>query len=293
MSKRLPLVLHALLFPKKRWIFLLDMISLILLIDRFIQNRNETIFTYVIDSLATYSLIITFISLFKLSKEIKKYALSNDHVHKYYADIQYRMKIKLYVSVSINMFYAVMKLVAGYIYQSIWDVHLGTYYVIICLVRCILLRQINYNALGKNKIIEYKKYQLCSYFVLALNLIFTGIVILMVYKNYTYQYPGYFIYIAAMYTFYTVISAVYNIIKFRRYDSPLINAINIIYFITALVSILGLQTAMLHQFGAETMAEKQFSNGLTGAFICITIFIVSIYMNLHARKEVNKQMTIV
>lgn len=287
-TKQIQKVLNTLLFLKKRWICLLDLLSFIFLVYVFSQNLNHTILAYIFYTIASYTLVVTVISLFELTAGIRKFAFGNSYISRYYSDIQFRMKIKLYFSVSINLSYAILKLIIGGVYRSIWDAHLGTYYIIICIVRCILLKQINYNELGNNKLIEYKNYRLCSYFVIALNIMFTGIVVLMVYKNYTYQYPGYLIYIAAMYTFYTAISAVYNIIKFNKYNSPLLNAINIICFITALVSILGLQTAMLAQFGTEPILEKQRFIGLTGAIICTMIFIVSIYMNLHARTEIGK-----
>ena len=288
MIKRGLIYFDAFLYPKKRWIILFDLLSFILLVYIFSERLNHIFFAYIVYLLAAYSLIITTAALFKAITHIKKDVHHIYHVSRYYSDIQYRMKIKLFMSVSINVSYAGLKLVIGSIYSSIWEIHLGLYYLIICIVRIILLQQVNYRNIGKNKQLEYKKYALCSYFLIALNLVLTGVVILMVYRNYTYNYPGYLIYIAALYTFYTAISAVYNMIKFRKYHSPLINAINIICFITALVSILSLQTAMLTQFGTESIAEKQMANGLTGTVICMSIFMISIYMIIHSKKERKK-----
>ena len=91
-----------------------------------------------------------------------------------------------------------------------------------------------------------------------------------------------------MYTFYAVISAVFNIIKYRKYNSPVLSAAKAISFTTALVSVLSLQTAMLTLFGEEGDMMRQKYNGITGACICVIILIISVYMFVNANRELNK-----
>lgn len=55
-----------------------------------------------------------------------------------------------------------------------------------------------------------------------------GITILVVSKNSGFTYPGMLIYLMALYTFYAVISAVMNVIKFRKYGSPVMSAAKVI-----------------------------------------------------------------
>ena len=75
-----------------------------------------------------------------------------------------------------------------------------------------------------------------------------GMIVLMVRTNSGFTYPGYIIYLSALYTFYTMITAVVNVVKFRKLGSPILSAAKILNFISAMMSILGLQTAMISRF---------------------------------------------
>lgn len=288
MNKQFSTLIPLLLYPKKRWLLFLDCISCGLLYGVFSQNLKDSALAYFTYALSFYSLVITLTFLYNITSKARGSVLQYYHRSSYYTNIQDRMRFKLYTSVSINIAYASFKLLIGCFYQSIWDIHLGIYYFILCMIRFILLRQVNYHDLGINKLQEYQKHQLCGYFLIVLNFILTGVVLLMVWRNYTYHYPGYMIYIVAMYTFYTTISAVVNGIKFRKYGSPLINAIHIITFITALVSLLSLQTAMLTQFGEESITQKQLANGFSGGIICMLIFLISLFMILNDHRKLKQ-----
>ena len=85
--------------------------------------------------------------------------------------------------------------------------------------------------------------------MLILNFALAGVVIQIVRAGRGYHYPGVLIYIAAMFMFYAVILAVFNLVKYRKYDSPAISAAKAINFMADAVSILSLQTAMLAEFG--------------------------------------------
>lgn len=97
------------------------------------------------------------------------------------------------------------------------------------------------------------------------------------------------IYVAAMYAFYAIINAGINIIRYGKYDSPIINAANIICFITALVSMFSLQTAMLTQFGEHSLHENQMVNALTGSIISITILTITIFMVYTSNLQISKE----
>ena len=43
-----------------------------------------------------------------------------------------------------------------------------------------------------------------------------GMIVLMVRTNSGFTYPGYIIYLSALYTFYTMITVVVNVVKFRK-----------------------------------------------------------------------------
>ena len=98
-------------------------------------------------------------------------------------------------------------------------------------------------------------------------------------------YPGYIIYLSALYTFYTMITAVVNVVKFRKLGSLILFAAKILNFISAMMSILGLQTAMISRFLENGDNYRKTMNVITGGFVyCIVIF-VAVFMLICSRKN--------
>lgn len=65
---------------------------------------------------------------------------------------------------------------------------------------------------------------MCGIVLMILDWALAGMTILVVRKNSGFTYPGMLIYLMAMYTFYAVITAVRNVIRFRKYGSPVLSA---------------------------------------------------------------------
>ena len=75
-----------------------------------------------------------------------------------------------------------------------------------------------------------------------------GMILQMVMNNSELSYPGHVIYLTAMYTFYTMAMSVVNLVRYRRLGSPVLSAAKVLNFVSALMSVLCLQTAMIAQF---------------------------------------------
>ena len=69
----------------------------------------------------------------------------------------------------------------------------------------------------------------------------SGVVILVVHDNEGFEYAGYLIYVMAMYAFYNVITAVTDLVKYRKFRSPVMSASKAIKLAAALVSMLSLE----------------------------------------------------
>lgn len=118
--------------------------------------------------------------------------------------------------------YIAIKLFSGIYYRSVWFIALAIYYILLAVMRFILLHK------SKNSVMtmetEFKRYRLCGAMLLIMNQVLAGIVIFMVYQNKDFDYPGLLIYAMAMYSFYSIITAVVNLVKFRKHGSPLLSA---------------------------------------------------------------------
>lgn len=121
-----------------------------------------------------------------------------------------------------------------------------------------------------------------------LNAAMGGMVFQMFWQNEGYEYPGYVIYLSVMYTFYSFISAIMNLVKFRRAGSPILSASKAISFAGALMSVLALQTAMILRFGKGDEQFRMEMNIITGAFVLgITLF-MAVYLIVRGQKALNK-----
>ena len=103
-----------------------------------------------------------------------------------------------------------------------------------------------------------------------------------------FSYPGYIIYLSAFYTFYTMVISVLNLVKFRKLGSPILSAAKVLNFIAAMMSILGLQTAMISRFSENGEAYRKMMNTITGGFVYGIVIVIAITMLLHSKKSQKK-----
>ena len=134
---------------------------------------------------------------------------------------------------------------------------------------------------------EYKQYRLSGILMLILNMPLSAIVFLMIWQNQGYDYPQTLIFAVGAYTFYTVITSVIDMIKYRKLNSPALSAAGAIRLAAALVSLLSFETAMLTQFGNDEKF-RLFMMTISGTAVCVIVVGISIYMIGKAGKEIKK-----
>ena len=112
---------------------------------------------------------------------------------------------------------------------------------------------------------------------------------MILFQNRGYEYHGILIYVMAIYTFYVTTHAIIDIIKYRKYSSPVMSTAKIISLSAALVSMLSLETAMFSQFGGAMSLENQrIMIVATGAGVSIVVITMSVHMIVRATKEIKK-----
>ena len=145
------------------------------------------------------------------------------------------------------------------------------------------------NGLRKNRMGELKLSRACAFILITVNLALSGAVMMMVYNNRGFEYQGIMIYVMAMYTFWITTTAIIDLIKYRKYNSPVMSTSKAIKFAASMVSMLFLETAMLSQFGEEMSAEaKEIFIMATGGGIVVIVAAMSVYIIVHATKEIKK-----
>lgn len=211
-------------------------------------------------------------------------ALGVPLVSRYLREDMFRAQTGLYQGFFINLLYAGIKLLSGILYRSVWFVTLAVYYILLAVMRASLLHYVRKDE--KNKISEWRRYRLCGIILMFMNAALAGIVILVVRQNSGFEYPGMLIYMMAMYAFYAAITAVRNVVKFRKYGSPVMSAAKVINLTAALVSLLSLETAMLTQFGAANDPMfRQIMTASTGAGISLIVLGMAVFMIVRSTRQ--------
>lgn len=134
---------------------------------------------------------------------------------------------------------------------------------------------------------EYKSYRLTAVLMMLINLTLSGIVLNMIVKNEAIAYSDIYVITSATYTFYVLAVSVIDIVKYRKYKSPVMSASKAIRFAQALVSLLSLEASMLVQFGDDE-AFRRMMLAFTGAGVCLIVLSMSVYMIIRANKEIKK-----
>lgn len=208
---------------------------------------------------------------------------------RFVSDAKFRTEVSLYQGFAINLLYIAIKMASGIYYRSLWFISLAVYYILLAVMRFLLLhRRSRENDLLLQKV-ELHRYRLCGVALLFMNVALAGIVAFMVHQNQGYNYPGMLIYAMAAYSFYAVIIAVVNVIKFRKHGSPILSAAKVINLIAAIVSILSLETAMLSHFGNEDdpLFRKKMI-GYTGSGVCILVLGIAVLMIVKSSKQIKR-----
>lgn len=208
-------------------------------------------------------------------------------LERYRGDAAFRARASLAASLAMNSLYAVVKAVFGAVYHSQWMGLLAAYYLLVSLIRYALLRTAVKAPDGHPMLGEWRRYRLCGIALLLLNQVVAAVVFLMVRRGDGFRYPGFIVYAAALYAFYTVIMAVIHMMRFRAKESPVLAAAKAVNLATAMVSILALETAMIDRFGTPEQAVfRTVTVSLSGMAVVAGLLAMGIVMIRRANEAI-------
>lgn len=202
---------------------------------------------------------------------------------KYINDRDFRRNVGVFGGIVLNFVYAVFKAVTGILYSSVFSVSMAVYYLILGLMRLGLAYSYRKKDVKGGVMYERHCYRRTAWFLFLLNIPMGGIIILMICTDPSVNYPGYTIYASATYTFYMMTLSVINLVKFRKSKSPILSSSKVLNFIAALMSVLGLQNALISTFSEDAESYRTMMNTLTGTAIYAIVIISALYMIIHAR----------
>lgn len=281
-------LLQKLLHPPGWVLIFVPLLSFAALAAVFIRQCPENILVYLIYSLSAYSLTIWLAALLGLTKRAKSAMMGSKFMRKaaaspimgrYFKDLAFRGSISIYQGIAVNLFYVAFRIMAATRYASVWFLSMAVYYLVLGGLRAYLI--VYYRR--RTSELERRCYHTTAWFLFLLNIPMGGMIVLMVRTDSGFSYPGYVIYLSALYTFYTMITSAINLIRFRRLGSPILSAAKVLHFVAAMMSILGLQTAMISRFSENGENYRRMMNAITGGFVYGIVILIAIYMLLHGR----------
>ena len=282
-----------LLFPPIGLMVILVIVSAVALILVFVKGMEQSIPAYIIYVLAFYTLsVVTVFCAMVLPKQyntIKQKIYDDPLGNRFLTDRVFRTNVSLSVSFVISMLYVGLNLWSWHMLKSYWFTVLAVYYSVMAVMRFLLVRYVRIQKIGTNILGEWKRSRICACILLLINLSLSGAVLMILYQQKGYDYPGIMIYVMALYTFYALTMSIVDIVKYRKLGSPVMSTAKIVSLSAALVSMLNLETAMFAQFGADMAPEHQrIFIILTGAGVSITVVTLSVILIVNANKEIRR-----
>ena len=283
----------ALLFPHIAIMIILVPISAVLLVGSMVFVGTESVIAYISYVLAAYTLTVWCFKIPYLIKFFKTFKNENRYARRWQDDTRLRVNVSLFGSLSWNALYGIFQIWLGFYHHTFWFYSLGAYYICLAIMRFFLARHTTRYAPGERMQTELKKYRACGIVFLVMNLALALIIFFMVYWNRTFEHHMITAIAMAAYTFTALTAAIVNVIKYRKYNSPVYSASKAISLAAALVSMLTLESTMLTTFGDGTMTaiEQKLMLGATGGAISVLIVATAIYMIVVGTKKLKELKT--
>ena len=280
----------ALLFPHIAIMILLVPIATVLLVGSMVFIGTESVIAYISYVLAAYTLTVWCMKIPKIIRFFKTFKDENKYARRWQDDTRLRVNVSLYGSLAWNALYGILQLWLGFYHHTFWFYSLGAYYICLGVMRFFLVRHTTRYAPGERMQTELKKYCACGIVFLVMNLALALIIFFMVYWNRTFEHHMITAIAMAAYTFTALTTAIINVIKYRKYNSPVFSASKAISLAAALVSMLTLESTMLTTFGDGTMTvvAQKWMLGATGGAISVLIVATAIYMIVVGTKKLKQ-----
>lgn len=283
-------IARALLFPPPALLALITPLAFSALAYSFValdETDPRRIASY---ALSFYALVIVCLHVPQMFAWTQRFRRENRYLLRYTADVRLRMNISLWGSCTYNAAYALFQLALGLHHRSAWFYAMAGYYALLAALRLSLGYRIRRSAPGADQPGEWRAYRLCGAGLLMMNAALSVFVLYFVRHLRATQHHEITVIAMAAYTFGAATLAVVNLIRYRRYESPVCSAAKAISLATATISMLSLEDAMLTTFGAaQRPLFRAVMLGASGMAAALLIIGIAVYMIRRANRYLKKE----
>ena len=281
----------ALLFPRMWVMILLLPVAAVFLVGSMVFIGTSSPIAIASYVLSAYTLTVWCFRIPYLISFFKTFKNENKYILIWRRDDRLRVKVSLYGSLAFNTVYALFQLRLGFYHHTFWYYSLAGYYISLAVMRFFLVRHTQKYTPGERMREELIKYRACGWVFLIMNLALTLMIFFMVYWNRTFNHHEITAIAMAAYTFTSFTTAIVNMVRYRKYNSPVYSASKAISFAAACVSMLTLTSTMLTAFGDGTMdlSARRLMLGLVGGAVSAVVMTMAVYMIAESNKKLKSK----
>ena len=278
-------------------IYILTVICIALaMILLFVGQGNPVleIISYVSYALAAITLTYTVYTLVKILpnfiKDIKEKLREHKWTGRLMKSYGFRTLVFACASMVLTVAYAFYNGVIAFMrFLPVWHGALAGYYILLaCMRGGILLYHGKRHRAKRERMetVEIRKYRNSGILLIVLIISLSAAILQMVQADAGFNRPGLMIYVAAAYTAVKVATASVNFVRAKRQNDITVEALRNVSVADAAVSILALQTSLLHEFGNGT--PTAVFNAVTGAAVCLLVLSLGVFMIIKGQKKLNQ-----
>lgn len=187
-----------------------------------------------------------------------------------------------------NILIAILKFILSLILPSLWFFINAIFMLVLSFARILSIMDYSKIKLIQNKEeikeIGYKNYLNNGILLIVLGIMYFFVNVYIYYKGTNTTMHEYVTYLVALVAFWSIGSAIYGMIKYKRNHAPILKAVNLTNFANALTSIMLTQIVLLDTYADANVYNSNLMNGLTGMGIGIIIIILGLYMVIGINK---------
>lgn len=237
--------------------------------------------------LAFYTLMIWCVRMRSLGSFYRTLRRENKYLRRWLSDPRLRVNVTLTGNVLWNGAYALLQLGMAIWHRSAWFYSLAAYYLSLAVMRFFLVRHTARHMPGEKMRQELNRYRACGWIFLVVNLALSCMMLYMIRENRVMQHHEITTIAMAAYTFTSLTVAIVNVIRYRKYNSPVFSASKAISLAAAGVSMLTLENTMLTTFGEGNMTPRtlRLFLGISGGAISAFIIVMAVYMIVQSNRK--------
>lgn len=275
----------ALLFPHPLVAALLLPAALIMMLICMLRQGPDAPLTIASYALSFYGLVLVCLRIPAMIRFVQRFRRENRFYLRYRNDVQLRINISLYGAFGFNAVYAAFQLGLGLWHHSAFFYAMAGYYMLLALMRLTLVRHTRHHLPGEDAAVEWRKHRFCGALLMVMNLALMIFALYFIYRIRDFRHHEITTIAMAVYTFAALTVAIVNAVRYRKYGSPAYSAAKAISLVSAIVSMLTLENAMLTTFGQSSDLFRKIMLGAGSLAVLCVVQGIAMYMIINATRK--------